>query len=260
MPTFQTLKTLVVLTLATGALGACTFNKVDTGVFRIPAENQGRVLVEVPAFEGLEPVRVNYADLRTTEEYVLYRSQQGQAEAFFAETLPFFRERTILDFNKLAASTIPMWRFNQGQELQLGNSFPVSNDFADFWVQPYQQKDAGRQCAGFMGQWEIRMDDPDLRPSKIMFGYFCAPKGTKFNNEDAAQLVKSLQIRGISVPLRVASAYALNKETPPPSRDVQTSNLVLAQDGAGGGVAGLPDFPLLITRLYNNYDNECTNC
>lgn len=153
-----------------------------------------------------------------------------------------------------------MWRFNQNRELSLGKSFLTENAFADFWVQPYQQADTGRQCAGFISQWEIRMDDPDLRPSKIMFGYFCAPKGTRFNDEDAERLIKSIQIRGISVPLRVESVYALNTKTPPPPRDTQMANMVLAQDGAGGGIAGLPDYPLLIWRMYNDFDFNCVNC
>lgn len=105
------------------------------------------------------------------------------------------------------------------------------------------------------------MDDRDLRPSKIMFGFHCAPKGTAFGADEARTLVKAIQVRGISVPLRVESVYELNRKTPPPPIDIQTNNLVLAQDGAGGGIAGLPDFPLLFSRVYNDFDDGgCINC
>jgi hypothetical protein len=63
------------------------------------------------------------------------------------------------------------------------------------------------------------------------------------------------------VPLRIQSAYDLKKPAPPaPPRDQQVANLVLAQDGGGGGIAGMPTFPLLIARVYKSLDGPCTGC
>lgn len=260
MPSYKLFRVSCALAVV-AALGACTYNKIDTGVFTQPADQNGRVIVETAAFQGAAPTRVKYADSRITEEYVLYRSAGGQAEILFSETLPRFKNRTVLDFDKLISTSVRMWRFNQGQPLEFSESFTVDNDFASFWVQPYRQTETGRNCAGFSARWDIRMDDRDLRPSKIMFGFHCAPKGTAFGADEARTLVKAIQVRGISVPLRVESVYELNRKTPPPPIDIQTNNLVLAQDGAGGGIAGLPDFPLLFSRVYNDFDDGgCINC
>lgn len=242
-------------------LGACSLSKVDTGVFMRTAEQDGRAVVDAPMFQGVAPTRVKYADSRIIEEYVLYRSSQGQTELLYSETKPLFKARTVLDFDKLISTSVRMWRFNQGQPLEFSESFTVSNDFATFWIQPYRQTAAGRNCAGFSSRWDIRMDDREFRPSKIMFGFHCAPKGTTFDADAAAAFVKAIQVRGISVPMRVATAYDLNKKTPAPPKDTQVASLVLAQDGGGGGTAGLPEFPLLIARIYNNFDGPaCTNC
>ncbi len=260
MPSNRILKTTCLLALA-ATLGACSFNKIDTGVFTQPVEPEGRILVEAPAYSGTTPTRVHYSDSRIFEEYALFRSARGQSEMVFSETNPLFKDRTVIDYDKLISSQVPKWRFNIGQTLKFDESFNVDNDFASFWVQPYRQVENGRECAGFSSRWDTRMDDQQLRPSKVMFGFHCAPKGTSFGAADARAFVKAIQIRGISVPLRVESAYALNKKTPPPAKDVQTTNLVLAQDGAGGGIAGLPEFPLLFARIYNNFDDGgCSNC
>ena len=161
---------------------------------------------------------------------------------------------------RVGFDTVKMWRFHQGHTLSFEKTTSIKNDIAQFWVQPFQQTDTGRQCVGFSSTWDTRSDDPELRPSKLMFGYHCVPSG-KTLPDDGRAFVASLQVRGVSIPLRVKTAYDLKAgDAPLPSRDQQTSNLVLAQDGAGGGVSGLPAFPLLIARHYNTNDGKCTNC
>jgi hypothetical protein len=260
MPSLRILRAVGVLAVIV-ALNACSYTKLDTGTFTRPAEQDGRVLVETAAFQGVTPTRVTYTDPTILEEYVLYRSQMGQAEVLFSEILPRYRRKAVIEFDKLISASVPMWRFNQGQTIRYSESFPVENEFTSFWVQPYRQVEAGRDCAGFSSRWDIRADDPESRPSKIMFGYHCAPKGTAFDAAAATALIKAIQIRGISVPLRVESAYSLNKEVPAPPKDAQNLNLVLAQDGGGGGIAGLPEFPLLFSRHYRSFDGRfCTLC
>jgi len=191
----------------------------------------------------------------------MYRGPHGQSEILFAETTPFNAHNTVLDFNKLIAASAKMWRFNQGQNLEFGESISIKTDIAMFWAQPYRQLTSGRQCVGFSSQWDVRDDDPQFRPSKILFGYQCSPKGQSLSTEDGIAFVKSIDIRGISVPRTIKSAYDLQKEpASAPARGMQVSNLVLAQDGGGGGIAGLPDFPLLIARTFHDFDGPCPSC
>ncbi|MEX0693647.1 MAG: hypothetical protein WD075_04305 [Rhodospirillales bacterium] len=252
---------MFVLMLTTLSLSACAAGKINTGIFRQSTEENARVIVEAAAYKDIPATRVTYTDPRIMEEYVLYRSRQGQAELFFTETMPMYAHNTSLDFDKLIATSARLWRFNQGQTLAFDESFNLDNNFANFWVQTYRQVETGRQCAGFSTRWDKRVDDPEYRPSKILFGYHCAPKGLAFTADDAAAFVKSIEIRGISVPLRINSAYDLKKPAPPPPpHETQLANLVLAQDGGGGGVAGMPEFPLLIAVTYKSLDGPCMGC
>ncbi len=243
------------------ATNACITTKDRTGTFIQLNEDQGRIEIGADIYSGIAPLRIQFSDSREIEEYVLYRGAKGQSEILFAETKPFKAHNTVLDFNKLIATTANIWRFNQSQNLKFGESVSIETDIAMFWAQPYQQLTSGRQCVGFSSQWDIRDDDPQFRPSKIMFGYHCSPKGQPFNAEDGIAFIKSIDIRGISVPRTIKSAYDLQKQpSPAPARDVQVTNMVLAQDGGGGGVAGLPDFPLLIARTFHDFDGPCASC
>ena len=261
MSSRRLLRTACVMTVVGIALGACTTNKINTGTFRLTEEDKGLVLLESTAYQGVTPTRVTYDDYRLIEEYTLYRGAKGQAEILFAQPTRHYAHSTVLTFDKLISTSARMWRFNQGQTLKFEEAFTVDNAITTFWVQPYKQVEAGRDCAGFSARWETRPDDRQLRPGRIMFGYHCAPKGMPFSADDAMTLVKEIQIRGVSVPLRVETVYELQKGAPPaPPKDVQVRHLVLAQDGGGGGISGLPDFPLLIADTYNDLDGPCKNC
>lgn len=240
---------------------SCVTTKDRTGTFLQLNDDQGKVETSADMYSGIVPLRIQFLDSREMEEYALYRGPNGQSEILFAETTPFNAHNTALDFDKLIAASTNMWRFNQGQNLVFGESVSVKTDIAMFWVQPYKQSSSGRQCVGFSSQWDIRDDDPQFRPSKIMFGYHCSPKGQSLSTEDGINFVKSIEIRGISISGNIKSAYDLQKSTAPsPARDLQVSNLVLAQDGSGGGIAGLPDFPLLIARTFRDLDGPCAGC
>lgn len=246
--------------LATIVLSSCSISTLDTGTFVSVPEERARISVGSAFYAGVTPQRIGFADSREREEYALYRGADGQAEILYVETRSDLRRELALDFNKLIVDTVTMWRFHQGQTLNFGKTEPLKNDIAQFWVQPFQQTETGRQCVGFSSTWDTRTDDPKLRPSKLMFGYHCVPKGETLADGGRA-FVAGLQVRGVSVPLRVKTAYDLQAgDAPLPPRDQQAANLVTVQDGIAGGVAGLPAFPLLIGRHYNTNDGRCFNC
>lgn len=237
------------------SLSACAFSKQDTGTFVAVPEDNGRISVSSTAYSGIAPQRIGFADFSEREEYALFRSTSGQAEMLFMETRREHGRNIVLEFNKRISDTVPMWRFNKGRNISYGASEHIKTDLGGFWVQPFQQVDTGRQCAGFFGSWDVRHGDPDLRPTKILFGYHCNVTGTTMSAEDAHAFVRSIDIRGISIPQRVKTAYDLKDgDAPLPPRDQQVANLVIAQDGLAGGIAGLPYFPLLASRYYNEHD------
>ena len=255
------IKNTLLSVMVLAVTSACVTTKDRTGTFLKLNDEQGKIETSAAMYSGIEPLRIQFSDTREIEEYALYRGPNGQSEILFAETTPFNAHNTALDFDKLIAVSANMWRFNQGQNLVFGESVSVKTDITMFWAQPYKQSASGRHCVGFSSQWDTCDEDPQFRPSKIMFGYHCSPKGQSFSAKDGIDFVKSIDIRGISVPGNIRSAYDLQKNgAPTPTRELQISNLVLAQDGGGGGVVGLPDFPLLIARTFNDFDGPCTGC
>jgi len=242
------------------SLSACAFSKQGTGTFVTVPEEQGRITVSSVSYNGVAPQRIGFADFSEREEYALFRSTSGQSEILFMETRREHGRNIVLEFNKRISDTIPMWRFHQGQAISYVASEHIKTDLGGFWVQPFQQTNAGRPCVGFFGSWDVRHGDPDLRPTKILFGYHCNATGTAMSMDEAKAFVRGLNIRGISTPLRVKTAYDLKDgDAPLPPREQQVANLVIAQDGLAGGVAGLPEFPLLASRTYNEHDGIRNN-
>jgi hypothetical protein len=242
------------------SLSACALSKQNTGTFISVPEEQGRISVSATVFDGVTPQRIGFADFSEREEYALYRSPSGQSEMVFLETRREHGRNIVLEFNKKTSDTVPMWRFNQGRTISYGPSEHIRTDLGGFWVQPFQQTDTGRQCTGFFGSWDVRQGDPDLRPTKILFGYHCNTAGTAMSVEDAKAFVRGIDIRGVSIPLRVKTAYDLKDgDAPLPPREQQVASLVIAQDGQAGGISGLPHFPLLVSRYYNEHDGIRNN-
>ena len=124
---------MIMLTLTALSLSACAATKIDTGIFRQSTEDNARVIVEAAAYKDIPATRITYSDPRIMEEYVLYRSPQGQSEILFTETMRMNAHNTVLDFDKLISTSAMLWRFNQGQTLAFDESFNIDNNFANFW-------------------------------------------------------------------------------------------------------------------------------
>ncbi len=93
------LKKSLTLALLGLTLSACAMTKENTSIFRQTADDEARVVVEAAAYRNGAQQRVTYNDPRIMEEYVLYRSDQGQAEILFTQTLPMHKRNTALDFD-----------------------------------------------------------------------------------------------------------------------------------------------------------------
>ncbi len=244
-------------------LAACTVPDIEQGDYRTLMDANAEIEVNADAFVGTPPVRVGYSDFIQREEYALYRSTLAQAELVFLRTRPERRQLTSLDFSKLITDLVPLWRFNQGHPLDFDKSTHVKTPLALFWLQPYRQTDTGRHCVGYATSWDEAREDPFKRPQKVLFGYYCIPKGEQLSMDEATKFVASIGIRGITLPLQIKSVYDIQAgDPPPPPQAEQAAALVTAQDGIAGGVSGLPSFPILAGRIYTPERDNCIagNC
>lgn len=244
-------------------LASCTVPDIEQGDYRTLQDADAEIVVNADAFVGTPPTRIGYTDFIQREEYALYRSTLAQAELVFLRTRPERSQRTSLDFNELVTDLVPLWRFNQGHPLDYDKSTHVKTPLALFWLQPYRQTDTGRHCVGYAASWDEAREDPFKRPQKVLFGYYCIPKGEQLTMAEATKFVSSIGIRGITLPRQIKSAYDIKASDPPPlPKGEQAAALVTAQDGIAGGVSGIPTFPVLAGRKYTPERDNCIagNC
>lgn len=253
--TFRSLSAVVAAGLA---LSACAVADIDQGNYWTLPDEQAEIVVNADAFVGTPPARIGYTDFIQREEFALYRSSLGQSEILFIRTRPERSRRTSLEFKELVSDLVPLWRFNQGHPLEFDKSSHFKTPLTTFWLQPYRQTDTGRQCLGFASAWDTADEDPFKRPQKVLFGYYCIPRGETLSMEEARDFVSSIGIRGITLPRQIKTAYDIKAgDPPPPAHEQQVASLVTAQDGIAGGVSGMPTFPVLAGRVYTPERDRC---
>lgn len=239
-------------------LAGCAIAPEDEGEFRTLSEDRGELVIGADAFVGFTPTRVEFRDFIQREEYVLYRSAQGQAEFLYLRARTESKEFSTLEFKTLVSETLALWSFNRDHTLTFEGSYNLDTELSRIWVQPYRHEDTGRQCVGAVSSWDVGDLDPGNRPRKALFGYYCLPIGQDLSAQERDAFVKSIGVRGITLPLQIKSAYDLQKEAPPtPPKAQQIASMVSAQNGIAGGVAGLPRFPVLSGRIYTPSKDRC---
>lgn len=249
-------RNLTAITLMGAALVGCATDKRDSGTFVRLEEDKGKVVIGAKAFAQPAQLRVGFADILEREEYALFRGNGGQAETLFVEARNDMHTQTVLTFEYTVARSVQMWRFNQGQPITWGDSHFVPTTYGGGWVRTYHLTKSGHNCVGFATGWDKRPDDPNRRPTKGLFGYACKPAGAPMGESEADEIVKSIDLRGITMPLNIKTAYELTKGDPPAlDKSKQVELLVAAQDGAPGGVSGIPEFPLLAALGFTMLDN-----
>ena len=249
----------VVAVFAAGLLAGCAADAPTgpTAGFREVPESRVRLAFDVPMLGGAEPVRVAWRDPLQREEYALFRGAGGaagaQAEAVFLEALPAAAGGTALDIELVVSEGVRAFTFNAGTAIEWGKSRFVESPFGGTWLQPYSLPERQRACAGFGTAWDVATSDPELRPTKAVFGYVCAAEGESLAPEAAAELVRKVDVIGITRPRGIESAYELADApaAPLPTAERRTELAVIAQDGAPGSRAGLPAFPLLRARPFH---------
>lgn len=167
---------LVAATALVAAAGGCALPP-PSGCMSEPASAEA--LVTLPSeIMGGAARRVRFADPREFDEYVLYRGDDGKRlEAVYMETRWKHGDNVVLNFFEPLADRVLGFAYNAGTEPAFGEAVQVDTAFGGMWAKPYRHPVTGQSCAGFMETWDERSDDPKFRPSKALYGYYCAPEG-----------------------------------------------------------------------------------
>lgn len=241
---------LAVMTLAASLLAGCAaapqVGNVPAGFREVP-KARADIVFDDPSFVAVDPVRVAYRDPWERDEYALFRGESGeQAEVVYLAALPGAGGDTSLHMELVVSEGVRAFNHNAGTPITWGESRFVKSPFGGTWVQPFTMPKRDLACTGFGATWDVATSDPKLRPTRAMFGYYCAAKGAGLSPEQAAEVATKVGIVGVTQSRKVANAYELDTSpaAPLPSLQRQQELAVIAQDGAPGSVAGLPAFPL----------------
>ena len=212
---------------------------------RVDAADAQLVFVDT-ALKDAETTRVAFEDVYERHEYALFRAPDGgQAEVLYIATRDIANTQVALEFGKLIADTVPAWNFNRGQSIDWRKSEWTGSRWGGTWIQPYTLTGDNRGCVGFSSTWDDKVDDPRHRPSKVLFGYYCAAPGQALEFADAIKVVHALGIRGVSERLPVMSTDASGTTTEAPAPEIAA----LAR-GQADRRAGRADFPNLMAEVY----------
>ncbi len=189
----------VVLIAAAGSLAACA-----GATFRLPGERAA----ELPPEKGLilfnadtvgkTPVRrIQYSDNEQRVDYALYQGGGAQAEFIYMETP--YNIWLAFDFPYTVRDKVEAWKFSRGQAIDWGKAVRIRTALGQIFYRPYRLTGMNRSCVGMSGDWDTAVEDPELRPERIMFGYYCAPPGKTLSEKEILTLVDRIGLKGTTV-------------------------------------------------------------
>lgn len=229
-----------------GALTACASQSpygVQSGVSAVPTGSE-RVIFRAPAFENAKVVRAKFLDPdHEREEYVLFQGGGAQAEILFSQTVDQFRD-IVLEFNKLTSYTVETWNFNKGKASFAGASRQV-NAPLPLYIHEFTNTSTNQSCFGFKAEWDPAATDRFARFTRQLFGYYCAPKGTRLNAIEIEQLANEIGVRGVT-----EAGGFLELAATGPIHDPQLEALV--KDGSPAGQTGNAEFPFQLLRFFDS--------
>jgi hypothetical protein len=199
-------------------------------------ESVGLVRLSAPWVEDAAIRRVRYVDGTELEEYALYDGPAGRAELFYAAVT---HDHYALADTLNIRLAIERFAFVTGRAVDIGSSGETSSGSVLIFYRPFRLESAARSCLGFKAAWDDVAYDPERRPSKLFFGYHCAAVGTSPDQE----VIETAITRFVFAPVPEMRPAA----SPP---EAEKAALDLARGTARGGDSGIPDFPLLLARRY----------
>ncbi len=252
---------LAILAMATGvALSACEGlpgRLTGPKAAELPPEH-GLILFATDTVGNTPKRRVQYADNEQRVDYALYQGGGAQAEFIYMETL--YNHFVAFEFPYTIRDKVEAWKFSKGQAIDWDEAVLIRTALGQLFYRPYRLTGMNRSCFGMTGEWDTAQRDPDQRPERIMFGYYCAPPGKTLSEKEILTLVdriglKGDTVRGINYAQRIGNFYGdINANFGGPQKS--TSAVELAQGLKIQDRTGIDEFPFGYAEYYRPGDGE----
>jgi hypothetical protein len=248
---FASGKFIALMALAAAALGGCRFSALEPPATAKVAFQDRLILFAAQTFKGTRSLQVKYTDPWQREDYALFKGNGAQAEILHAAITERGFE-VALEYLFTVDRSIETWNLSREYTLSWGERGRLQGSFAVFFYIPYRLVETNRPCFGFSAEWDDPPEDPDHRPGKVLFGYYCAKPGTVLTGDEIETLIGRIGIRGVTERLgsRPASARRGAPFAPAAIHD-QNKATRLARGPSAGGEVGNPGFPFDLARSYS---------
>ena len=202
MSTLSTIKTgSMAVLLSIGMLSACSnfpFRPPQEKAAELPA-NKGLIVFEATEWDGAAR-RVQYSDSVQRVDFALFRGKDDAGAGSAAQAEFIYMERPLMakvafEFPFTIRDKVESWNFSKDQAVEWQKAKLVRTELGQFFYRPYRLTAKNRQCFGLSGEWDAAFDDPNLRDTRILFGYYCAPPGVLIGDEKLAALIAGIGLR-----------------------------------------------------------------
>jgi len=206
---------------------------------------------------GKTPVkRIQYSDNEQRVDYALYQGGGAQAEFIYMETYYFML--VAFEFPYIIRDKVEAWNFLKGRPKEWGEAIQLRTKLGWIFYKPFRVTRTGQQCFGMSGEWYPHPNDAQQRDTRIMFGYYCAPKGQALSDRQLMNLVTNIGIRGVTERAighadRVHNFYGdVEAHFGGDRSGVQA--MKTAQQGSRTELAGIDEFPFRYAEYFRDGD------
>ena len=186
----------------TGLLASCA------GLpFALPGEraaelppSKGLVVFRADAVGGKAAKRIQYSDNEQRVDYALFKGPGGQqaAQGEFIYMESPYNAWVAFNFPFTIRDKVEAWNFSKGQPAAWEKARLMNTPLGEVFFRPYRLTALNRQCFGVSGEWDMAGEDPELRYTRILFGYFCARPVKAVSVDEMVALADRIGVRGVS--------------------------------------------------------------
>lgn len=236
-------------------ISGCTMNatwNVSPAVAPVPPGSE-LLSFDVPGLAPKSALRAEYKDNYQEEEYALFRGPGGaQAEIISVEASSYGYgaqggDKHVLEFDKTTRDTLELWNLAKGGKFAYGADSFAYKGKLPYYLLPFERKDTGQSCFGFHAEFNSDPHDYRGRYDNHLFGYYCAPQGTKLSKEEMVATVDHVDVAGLT---KRAPAVLAERQFQQLTNNPQLTEAV--KRGEPQGSAGTEVFPLDIVRIYSD--------
>jgi len=236
------------LTFAAGLLaGSQTALAIEPSVKWI-SPDKALVLFTDPAFKKFPSKHVVFTDMWQREEYALFQGDGAQAEIIYEaadET-----DTIALNYDLTVERGVMTWNIARNHTVTWGEKGQIGGPLGAYFYERFKLIDLNRDCVGFSTEWDQRSDDPQIRNTKVLFGYYCNAPAKPLSERQIVGVIDNIWIRGITA----RSDARFSPVTPSGPVADRPGALAFARNGTGN--TGNAAFPLDMAEFFNDVDGD----